>query len=137
MGKLRLTVADYMIMGALLLAGIAGLWLNLQQGSQSPQKYLTIYVENRTVAELSFAPEDSFNYSFPFDEGRHRAELEIEGGRVRMLPLPQELCPRGICSHTGWISRSCESIVCLPNRIMIVFSRVPPEGEEGVDSVTF
>ena len=137
MGKLRLTAADYIIMAVLLLAGVAGIWLNLQQGSLSSQKYLTIYVDNETVAELSFAPEDCFNYTFSFAQGRHRAVLEIKDGRVRMLPLPEELCPRGICAPTGWIAQSYESIVCLPNRIMIVFSKMPP-GEEGdIDSLSF
>ncbi len=137
MEKLRLKAADYVIIAVLLLTGCAGLWLNLQRSGASPQKYLTIYVDNQAVAELSFAPEDRFTYSFLYDLGRHRAVLEIEGGRVRMLPLPEELCPRGICAHTGWIDRSYESIVCLPNRIMIVFSHAP-QGEGGdIDSITF
>lgn len=137
MEKLRLKAADYIIIAVLLLVGCAGLWLNLQRSSASPQKYLTIYVDNEAVAELSFAPADHFTYSFPYDQGRHEAVLEIEGGRVRMLPLPRELCPRGICSHTGWIALSYESIVCLPNRIMVVFSHTPPDKDSGIDSITF
>lgn len=137
MERLRLKAADYIIIAALILAGCAGLWLNLQQGGASPQKYLTIYVDNKMVAELSFAPEDRFSYSFPYAQGRQRAVLEIEGGRARLLPLPEELCPKGICSHTGWISRSYESIVCLPNRIMIVFSQAPPDEGGGIDGLTY
>lgn len=136
MEKLRLKFADYVVIAVLLLAGCAGLWQNLQRGV-SAQKYLTIYVDNRAVAELSIAPEDRFTYSFPYDQGRHEAVLEIEGGRVRMLPLPEELCPRGICAHTGWIDCSYESIVCLPNRIMIVFSHAPSGKGGGIDSITF
>lgn len=131
-----MTLGDYLVMALLLLAGAAGIWLNLQQGVPSTQKYLVIYVDNEVVEELSFNLEDSFTYSFPFDQGRHRAALEIEGGRVRMQPLPKKLCPRGICSHTGWIAHSYESIVCLPNRILIVFTQAPP-GDDDVDSITF
>lgn len=137
MQKLHLKTADYVIIALLLLAGFAGLWLNLQRGGVSQQKYLTIYVDNEAIAELSFSPDDSFTYSFPYDQGRHHAVLEIAGGRARMLPLPEGLCPRGICAHTGWIARTYESIVCLPNRIMIVFSHVPPAGEGDIDSITF
>ena len=137
MRKLRLTAADYIVMALLLLAGGAGIWWNLTQGIPTAQKYLTITVDNETVAELSLAPEDRFRYSFPYAQGRHQAILEIEDGRVRMQPLPEELCPRGICAHTGWISRPYESIVCLPNRIMVYFSQVPP-GEAGdIDSITY
>ncbi|HOA36558.1 MAG TPA: NusG domain II-containing protein [Bacillota bacterium] len=137
METLRLKMADYIIIAVLILAGCAGLWLNLQQSGASPQKYLTIYVDNELVAELSFAPDDHFSYSFPYARGRHSAVLEIEGGRARLLPLPEELCPKGICSHTGWISRSYESIVCLPNRIMIVFSHTPPEEGGNIDGITY
>lgn len=137
MERLRLKTADYVIMAILLLAGFAGLWLNLQRSGAPQQKYLTIHVDNRAVAELSFAPEDCFTYSFPYGQGRHQATLEIEGGRVRLLPLPEELCPRGVCSHTGWISRSYESIVCLPNRIMIVISQAPGGKEGDIDSLTY
>lgn len=137
MGKLRLTAADYIIMAVLLLAGGAGIWWNLTQGIPTTQKYLTVFVDNETVAELSLAPDDCFSYSFPFAQGRHQAVLEIDSGRVRMQPLPEELCPRGICAHTGWISRPYESIVCLPNRIVIVFSKVPPEEAGDLDSITY
>lgn len=137
MERLRLKTADYVIIAVLLLAGCAGLWLNLQRSGASQQKYLIIQVDNRAVAELSFAPEDCFTYTLPYDQGRRRATLEIKDGRVRMLPLPEELCPRGICSHTGWIAHSYESIVCLPNRIMIAFSQAPGGGDGDVDSITY
>lgn len=137
MGKLRLTAADYIIVVLLLLAGSVGIWWNLDRGLPTTQKYLTIYVNNEAVAELSLSPDDCYSYPFTFDQGRHRAVLEIDGGRVRLQPLPEGLCPRGICAHTGWISQPYESIVCLPNRIMIVFSQVPP-GEDGdLDSITY
>ncbi len=51
-----------------------------------------------------------------------------------MLPLSRELCPRGICSHTGWISRNYQSIVCVPNRIIVAFS---DKKLDGVDGVTY
>ncbi|NLA26645.1 MAG: NusG domain II-containing protein [Firmicutes bacterium] len=137
MEKLRLKAADYVVIAVLLLAGCVGLWLNLQRSGTSERKYLTIHVDNEAVAELSFTPDDQFTYSFPYDQGRHEAVLEIEGGRVRMLPLPQELCPRGICSHTGWIGSPYESIVCLPNRIMVIFSQTPKGRDNDIDSITF
>ncbi len=47
------------------------------------------------------------------------AEIEINSGEIRMLPMPRELCPRGICSARGWIKRPGAAIICLPNRIVV------------------
>jgi hypothetical protein len=47
------------------------------------------------------------------------AEIEINNGEIRMLPMPVELCPRGICSARGWIKRPGTAIICLPNRLVV------------------
>ncbi len=54
--------------------------------------------------------------------------LEISGGRVRMI---DSACPDKLCVKTGWISRPGESIVCLPNRVVIEITG----GEGGPDVV--
>lgn len=48
-----------------------------------------------------------------------RAGLEIKDKGVRLLEAAGEFCPRKICIQTGWIRRSGESIICLPNRMVI------------------
>jgi hypothetical protein len=47
------------------------------------------------------------------------AEIETNNGEIRMLPMPRELCPRGICSARGWIKRPGAAIICLPNRLVV------------------
>ncbi|MDD3718882.1 MAG: NusG domain II-containing protein [Actinomycetota bacterium] len=42
--------------------------------------------------------------------------LEISGGRVRMV---DSACPDKLCVKSGWVSSPGESIVCLPNRVVI------------------
>jgi hypothetical protein len=42
--------------------------------------------------------------------------LEVRDGRVRMV---DSACPDKLCVKTGWISSPGESIVCLPNRVVI------------------
>lgn len=138
MEKLKIKFTDYIVILAILIWGTAGFWFNLQQVNAAERKYATIYIENQQVAELSLAPGETYNYSFQFgSEKEHTAHLEIEDGKVRMLPIDEELCPNAICSHTGWIEHEYESIVCLPNRIMVVFSDIPGGNDEGIDGVTF
>jgi hypothetical protein len=138
MNKLKIKITDYMVIIAILVWGAAGFWFNLQDVSAAERKYATIYHENRQVAELSLAPGESYSYSFQFgDSEAYTAHVEIEDGRVRMLPLGEDICPNAICSHTGWIEYNYESIVCLPNRIMVVFSDLPGSDNEGIDGITF
>lgn len=139
MGSIRIKVADYLVIIVLLLWGVAGFWFNWQEVSAAGPKYARVFVQNRQVAELSLTPGDKFDYTLSFGENnQHRAAIEIDDGKIRMLPLSEDLCPRAICSHTGWIEYSYESIVCLPNQIVVVFSDSSRLGEvEGIDSVTY
>lgn len=138
MPKLRLKIADYLVVGFILTWGLAGFWFNVQGVDAAEQKYATIYVENIKVTEISLATGDQFTHNFQFGKnGEYTAVLEIESGRIRMMPLDEGLCPKAICSHTGWIEYSYESIVCLPNQIMIVFNEPSAGEDEGIDGVTY
>ncbi len=48
--------------------------------------------------------------------GSHDIRIEIRGGRIRMLDSD---CPRKVCKHTGWISGRGQTIVCVPNKVLI------------------
>ena len=137
--KLKIKVLDYCIIGLIVIFGSTGLWFNLQSASASDYRYATVYVENRQVAELSLSNSDHFSYTFNFgDDNEHTATLEVDSGRIRMIPLEEELCPKGICAHTGWISYSYESIVCLPNQILIIFDDTTAgRSEDEIDGITF
>ena len=47
------------------------------------------------------------------------ALFEVSGGKIRLLPMPDRLCSKHICSKKGWIGMPWEMIVCLPNRIVV------------------
>lgn len=59
---------------------------------------------------------------------RGMSYIQVRGGRVRML---DSACPDKLCVHSGWISRPGESLVCLPNRVVIEIR----SGGEGPDVV--
>ncbi len=138
MQRMNIKIADYFIIGFILVVGLASLWFNVQEAGASGQRYAVIYLENERVAELSLSPGESFEYTFNFgDEEEHTARVEVDDGRIRMLPMGEELCPRGICAHTGWIDSSYESIVCLPNQIRISFVEESVDNELDIDGVTY
>ncbi len=45
-----------------------------------------------------------------------RMQVEIKDGRVRM---DRSDCPQHICVNTGWIQYSGQTIVCVPNKIIV------------------
>ena len=64
-------------------------------------------------------------------EGEYRNTIVTKEGRVA---VSESNCPGEDCVHTGWISRSGRSIVCLPNRIEVrIVGGV--SGENDVDAV--
>ena len=120
---LKLTLYDILLILLIIAISLIVLLSNLRLGGLGGQKYVLIYVDNKLVKEISYDERTERRIDFLFGQaGEYTATLEISEGLVRILPLPQELCPQGICAHTGWISRSYQSIVCVPNRIMIFFS---------------
>jgi hypothetical protein len=139
MKRYNIKAADFFIIGLIIILGLTGFWLNWQEASAAERKYATIYLQNKAVTELSLAPGEQFTYTLFFGENnQHEAFIEVDNGRIRMLPLSEDLCPRAVCSHTGWIEQSYESIVCLPNQIMIVFSDTAgSESKDVIDSVTY
>lgn len=56
--------------------------------------------------------------------------LEIKGGAVR---ITQSTCPLKICIKKGWIYRQGDSIICLPNQVII---RVEGDKEQDFDAIS-
>ncbi len=82
--------------------------------------FITVEIDNEKVMDIPIVPtgkEDPTHITVTLDGGE--AILEISDGKVRVLPMPHETCPLGICSQVGWIERAGEAIVCLPNRMVV------------------
>ncbi len=48
--------------------------------------------------------------------GVHLMTVQTKNGAVR---VEESTCKNKICVHTGWISKDGQSIVCVPNRVII------------------
>lgn len=60
-----------------------------------------------------------------------RMLLELRDGRIR---VKESDCPRRICLHTGWIQHPGETIVCVPNKMVI---EINASGAPRVDAVAY
>ena len=69
-----------------------------------------------------------------FDFDGHQGVLHFKDGKIKMETMDIDLCPKQICSKTGWIEFNYESIVCLPNKIIVTINF--NKGDD-LDSVSF
>lgn len=102
--------------GALCLAAI--LWaafnvLPVREGALTA----VVRVDGKEIARLDLSRSEITQKTVQVPRGQ--ATIEFGQGKARVLPLPNHVCPDGICWKTGWVSRPGQSIVCVPNHMVI------------------
>jgi len=113
MKKLEKIIVIVIVLLSLLAIGIPMLSKSNHQTSN-----IVINVDNKVVKKIPMNNSNESKRS-DFNFNNHTGYIEAKNGRVRMLEMSKELCPNGICSDTGWIDKTYQSIVCLPNKIII------------------
>ena len=113
----------------LLIAGLAVLTIlsfPIIMHFQHEGKQVLIEAGGRVVGDFSLG-EDRL---IPVDGKLGTTRVKIADKAVRVLDSP---CPRKICVESGPIRRSGETLVCLPNRVVI---RIKGGDERSVDAVS-
>ncbi|ADL11977.1 NusG domain II-containing protein [Acetohalobium arabaticum] len=135
--KLRgiLTTYDKILIISILLFTIVGIgWsvFNLAEDNQSA-KYVVIEHKNQVLNKFRLTSDFQKRITIDLDHGT--AEIMVENGEVRMMEMPREICPLGICSDTGWVSNVGETIVCIPNQIVIAVEA--QDSEDKIDGISY
>lgn len=113
----------FLIGGLLAVAVIAAVCLQLFTGQGSQ---VIAYVDGEEVGRWSL--EETVDVVLQTATGQNR--LMIEDGRAYVTEAD---CPDGICVKQGKISRTGQTIVCLPHKLVI---EIEGEAEEnGIDAV--
>lgn len=82
---------------------------------QKDEKTAVIYYQNEVIQTIDLTRKESKEYIV---EGKNGPVIiEVNNGRIR---VKQEDSPLHICSKQGYISKNTETIVCLPNKIVIL-----------------
>ncbi|NLG85256.1 MAG: NusG domain II-containing protein [Firmicutes bacterium] len=89
----------------------------LRAGRDRP--LVRVELAGRMVQEFPLWPEGSPPRRVKVPLAKGEALLSLENGGVRILPLPRSICPRRICAHSGLIRRPGETLVCVPNRLVV------------------
>jgi hypothetical protein len=121
---------DLLVVSVVLLFALALLVVRALPAAAGDK---VLYIERNGEIIEKIPLSDSLSERITIDISGGEANIEIEDGRVRMLPLSKKLCPQGICSHVGWVERPGEAIVCLPNRLVLTIAG--GEQEEILDGV--
>jgi hypothetical protein len=120
----------------LLAAGLSAFHLYWKSPSQKSGSVAQIDVDGETVCSLALG-ENRADTSFELSLPRGKGTIEVSGGRIRILAMPDSVCPLHICSRTGWIERPGQFIACVPNRLIITIHRPRGALSDSLDAVTY
>ena len=117
----RIQPADY-VLAVLILAFFSAPLFSFFTAASGTRAVIT--KDNVKVAELSLSKDSMTKVGGML--------IEVKGGRIRVASSD---CPKHICSHAGWISKPGQSLVCLPNKVLI---EIPSKhGSADYDTVSY
>lgn len=105
-----MTRADALVVAlsaALVVTSYVFLWHEDAPGSE-----LSVWVSGRESMRLPLALDHQVEIQGAIGTSR----IEISRGRARVLDSPG---PRKLCVRVGWLERSGESAICLPNEVVL------------------
>ncbi|MEE8397652.1 MAG: NusG domain II-containing protein [Desulfobacterales bacterium] len=108
----RASRLDVVLIGLALSFSVAAiLWTSGGDRTALPvAKNIDIYHANRLVNTIDFSEDKVI--ALP----GVGMEIEVLDGKVRVVKSD---CPRQICVNMGWIQHPGDTIVCVPNRVLI------------------
>lgn len=102
---------DFILIGVVLaVAGILVFFLYFVNGDSG--KYVTVEVDGKTIETVSI--NEDYEKQFDFDGETNT--LVIKDGKADVI---EANCPDGICVNHKAISRTGESIICLPHKFVV------------------
>ncbi len=114
---------ELLILAAVLVAAVAALLILGKLGEKGNCAVIRCGDVTETVSLDN-------NREFTVD-GCGETVFEVSDGKIR---IKTAVCPDKICSETGYISRAGQSIVCVPEKIVIAISGA--ESDENTADVT-
>ena len=89
--------------------------------------YAVIKVDGKVINTLELDKDTTLNVT-GYQGGTNI--VTIKGGRVKMTEAD---CPDELCVKTGWVSRTGETIVCLPHRVVVEITG--SNDDDAIDSI--
>jgi hypothetical protein len=116
---------DLALIAGIIVFSACWWWMHGPAGGREPSM-VEVYSGTRLIAELPADRDVSVKVPGP----RGTSIVEIRSGKARMVSSP---CPDKLCVSMGRISSPGESVLCIPNQVLVtVKSR---QGQ--IDAVTY
>lgn len=106
----KVSVYDMLLIGSFVILPILSLSSFWQHNQDNKESY--IYQSNKLSQIHSLDTDKIISIS----DSKTNVKVEIKNGKIRII---ESNCPKHICIHTGWIDNSGQTIVCVPNKLMI------------------
>lgn len=123
--KIRLK-RDIILVLVMLAAAMMAL-LIINYGVKKEGTYAVVKVDGKELYKLELDKDTTIDVA-GYQGGLNR--IEVKAGKVSMTEAD---CPDELCVKTGKISRTGETIVCIPHRVVIEIKST--QGENTIDSV--
>lgn len=120
-----ITGYDKIIIVLILIFSIAAAVYKSEKRQAGANQRVLIYKNNILIKQVELKEDANFNL------GQSGISLEIKDSAVKVLSAD---CPHKTCVNRGVIRYPGESIICVPNQIII---EIEAEGHDSVDAVCY
>lgn len=101
--------ADKILVILLLCISIAFILLR----PKTESSYAEVYLKNERILTINLNTELK---TYTIDGTLGTIIIEAGNGKIRVL---EESSPKHICSRQGWVSKEGDTVICLPNEVVI------------------
>ncbi len=115
----------YLIIGILVVAALSFLGIKIFMNGSADK--IRITRDGELYKEVSLDENQTIVIEIPGEEGKNI--LEIKDGYAKMIDSD---CPDHLCEQQHRISKKGETIICLPNKVIV---EVQSEEEPEIDGV--
>ena len=118
--------SDIILIGLLLLLSLASFGaVTLYSKLSTREPEAVVFLKGKEKGRYSLS--DNITLEIPQEDGTYNI-LKIQDGKADMI---EASCPDKVCVRQHQVSGQGESLVCLPNQVVVEIQNGPEEGLDG------
>lgn len=126
-----MTKGDKLLIVFVLILSLASMGYIKSQGLSNKDKYVSVQVNGEEIKRIIF-DKSVVGKTIPIETKYGYNLIEVGDNQVRVI---EANCPDKIDIKQGYISRIGETIVCLPNRLIVEIKGI--DSVDGIDMINY